>query len=388
MVPERGRAGGLPGERMDLRQITYFMWVYESGSFTKAAKIANVVQPALSVQIRRLEEEFKAPLFERRQHGIVPTPLGKALYDACLPVVKGFAHAKQQVLDLARGGIVAGSIRCGFPPTFLKAVAGGAIPAFTGRHPAVDLVVREAYGGTLRDWVSAGELDFAFGGWSKADRGVAQERLFEEELVLVCGKPIAGPSFTPCDLNRLEGLNLILPSPKQVMGAILRGHIETGTIRPQRTMIMDSYVGVMETARSSDWAVFVPVAGVLEETVSPPYIYPITTPRMLFRWHLIRDERKPLSLAARLFVDLVASEFAKVQARWRQACDQRRVSADYMELLRPVDTVPVGEQRSAAADEVEKIVGEPELGRPVGDQQQRRREGEAEDRRGQISEAV
>lgn len=325
---------------MDLRQITYFMWVYESGSFTKAAKIAHVVQPALSVQIRRLEEEFHAPLFERTQHGIVPTPLGKALYDACRPIVKGFAHAKQQVLDLARSGIVAGSIRCGFPPTFLKAVTGRVIGEFTEQHPGVDLVVREAYGGTLREWVGAGELDFAFGGWTKADRGIAHDRLFEEELVLVCGRPIAGPSFSPCDLNCLDGLNLILPSPNQVMGAVLRGHIEAGTIRPQRTMIMDSYVGVMETARASDWAVFVPVAGVLEETASSLHIYPITRPRMLFRWHLIHDERKPLSLAARIFVDRIAAEFANVQARWRQVCRQRQVSAEYMELLRCVDEAP------------------------------------------------
>jgi LysR family transcriptional regulator, nitrogen assimilation regulatory protein len=326
---------------MDLRQVTYFMWVYESGSFTKAARLANIVQPALSVQIRRLEEELKAPLFVRTQKGIVATPLGKALYDACLPIVKGFADVKQRVADMAQSGVVAGAIRCGFPPTFLKAVAGRVVPAFTERHPGVDLVVREGYGGTLRDWVSAGELDFAFGGWSKTDSGVAQDRLFEEELVLVCGKPIAGPSFTPCDLNQIEDMNLILPSPHQVMGAILRGHIEAGTIRPRRTMIMDSYVGVMEVARASDWAVFVPVAGVLEEISSPPYIYPIAKPRMVFRWHLIHDERKPLSLAARIFVDMVAAEFAAIRVRWREICDQRNVPAEYTDLLRPLaEAVP------------------------------------------------
>ncbi len=321
---------------MDLRQITYFMSVYESGSFTKAAKIANVVQPALSVQIRRLEEEFNAPLFERRREGVVPTPLGKALYDACLPVVTGFAHAKQQVLDLARSGIVAGSIRCGFPPTFLKS-AGGVISTFTARYPNVDLVVREAYGGTLREWVSGGELDFAIGGWSKADHGIAQDRLFEEELVLVCGEPVAGPSFTACDLNRLDRLNLILPSPHQVMGAILRGHIEAGTIRPQRTMIMDSYVGVLETARVSSWAVFVPVAGILEEAGSSLYIYPIVTPRMTFRWHLIHDERKPLGLAAQVFVDMIGAEFTGIRRKWERLCRERQVSADYMQLLQAAE---------------------------------------------------
>jgi LysR family nitrogen assimilation transcriptional regulator len=58
---------------MDLRQITYFMWVYEEGSFTRAAQKAGVVQPALSMQIKRVEEEFGLPLFERNSRPLAGT---------------------------------------------------------------------------------------------------------------------------------------------------------------------------------------------------------------------------------------------------------------------------------------------------------------------------
>jgi LysR family nitrogen assimilation transcriptional regulator len=52
---------------MDLKQITYFMWVYEEGSFSRAVAKANVVQSALSMQIRRIEDEF---VFNRLSRGI------------------------------------------------------------------------------------------------------------------------------------------------------------------------------------------------------------------------------------------------------------------------------------------------------------------------------
>ena len=58
---------------MDLKQITYFMWVYEEGSFSRAAAKANVVQGALSMQIRRIEDEFGIRLFNRLSRGVEPT---------------------------------------------------------------------------------------------------------------------------------------------------------------------------------------------------------------------------------------------------------------------------------------------------------------------------
>src|SRR5690606_17470743 len=70
--PSSGPAGRSTGRMaMDLRQIMYFMWVYEEKSFTGASRKAGVVQPALSVQVRRLEEEFGVELFDRQSRGVV-----------------------------------------------------------------------------------------------------------------------------------------------------------------------------------------------------------------------------------------------------------------------------------------------------------------------------
>ena len=68
---------------MDLRQIEYFVALYDERNITKAARRLNVVQPALSMQISRLERTFKTKLFERTSRGVVPTDTGRTFYGFC-----------------------------------------------------------------------------------------------------------------------------------------------------------------------------------------------------------------------------------------------------------------------------------------------------------------
>lgn len=79
---------------MDLRQIQYFIALFEDGSVTRAAKRLNIVQPALSMQIAKLEEELRQQLFERSAHGMSPTAAGRLMYRLFLPIMRDIAHAR------------------------------------------------------------------------------------------------------------------------------------------------------------------------------------------------------------------------------------------------------------------------------------------------------
>jgi DNA-binding transcriptional LysR family regulator len=310
---------------MDLRQIIYFMCVYEESSFTGAARKLGLVQPALSIQIRRLEEEFGIDLFQRTTKGLIPTSAGKSFYRLCAPIRRSLGSAKQQMLELARPDQVFGTVRCGFPPTFFKALLGPIITNFVERYPGVDLTLREGYSGTLQEWVSRGDLDFALGAWFD-DQSLEHSVILEEDVALVSGAPIAGNSLQPCDLGDIHHLKLMLPSANHVLGPILRQHIASGLLHPQRTMIVDSYLGVMGVARGSDWAVLIPATGLLDEISNPKiWIYPITRPQLSFRWHLIHAQAKPLSTAAHLLADAIVTELAAKRALWKQLCNQRKV---------------------------------------------------------------
>ena len=77
---------------MDLKQLRAFMIVAETGNVTRAAELLNLVQPAVSRQLRLLEENFGVPLFHRARHGMVLTDSGKAL----------LVYARRAMLELDR----------------------------------------------------------------------------------------------------------------------------------------------------------------------------------------------------------------------------------------------------------------------------------------------
>lgn len=302
---------------MDFRQMKYFMWIYEHRSFTAAARKANVAQPALSTQIRQLEEELGAILFARSPGGIVPTEAGRKFYELCTPIREGIDFAKQQMLNLAKGDEIFGSVRCGFPPSFFRCFLGRIVSEFTNLYPQVELSVSEGYGGTLKQWVREGVLEFAVGGWDESDTSLQAAQILEEELVLVSGAPVFGPRFAEIDLRQFEDFKLMLPMGHQVLGPILHQYISSGILRPSRTMIVDSYLGVLETARASDWVALVPVTGILDEIKNPDvYIYRLVEPTLSFRWILIHERGRVLSRAAHLFIESVTEAMALTHQAW------------------------------------------------------------------------
>ena len=64
---------------MDLKQIEYFVQIADLGSFSRAASVLRVAQPALSRQVRALEVELRQPLFDRNGRGVTLTEAGKRL---------------------------------------------------------------------------------------------------------------------------------------------------------------------------------------------------------------------------------------------------------------------------------------------------------------------
>src|SRR5882757_10471255 len=236
---------------MDLRQIMYFLRVYEERNFTRAADRTNVVQPALSRQIAALEQEIGAPLFDRGSRGVTPTAIGSRFYELVLPLIGGIADAKQEIVELARTGLTTGTLSCGFPPTFSRAVLGTVITQFVDRYPDVELSISEGFSGVLTSQVRAGELDFALGLIPADMGGLVTEFEIDEDVALVSSRPVAGPAFTPCRLDKIAGLQLVIPSPQNIIGRQLQACISEGVIRPARVMVMDAFNASYNLMQSS-----------------------------------------------------------------------------------------------------------------------------------------
>src|SRR5512133_345499 len=105
--------GPLPGARprMELHQLQCFIAVLEEGGFKRATARLGITQPALSYQVKRLEEELGVQVFRRGPGGITPTEAGRVLLDHAHQVIATVREAHQAVRELSGG--VTGDIRIG-----------------------------------------------------------------------------------------------------------------------------------------------------------------------------------------------------------------------------------------------------------------------------------
>ena len=235
---------------MDLRQIRYFVAVYEEGSFSKAAQRERCTQPGLSVHIQRLEAMLSQRLFERNARGVTATAAGRHFYVCCTDVLRVVKTANQRMLDLA--GSVAGTINIGLPPSFCKSALASILPGYVRDHPFVDVRIAEAYSGTLTDWVVGGQLDVAIVTEPPRHLGLESTRFFRDRLVLVMA-PGASASKVPSrprTPDELERLKLIVPSERHSLRRIIGSSVRLDPEAGGKVLELDGLIGTLDPVRN------------------------------------------------------------------------------------------------------------------------------------------
>lgn len=169
---------------LNLREIRAFVAVAQTGSFTRAAAKLNVSQPALTVQIRRLEETLGARLFDRNSRMVTLTSVGREL----LPVLHKSLADMQRVLDDARalGDGSRGTVRIACLPSF----AAGRLPAlirdFRAEAPGVTFEIRDVVASMVNQLVRAGEFDLGVTGGEVTDAELEILHSAQDRLMVVC----------------------------------------------------------------------------------------------------------------------------------------------------------------------------------------------------------
>lgn len=170
---------------MDLRQLRYLVALAEEGSFTRAAAAVHIAQPAVSQQIRRLEDELGLALVERTTRRVTLTDAGELLVIRARRILSELEAAEKELQALS--GMYAGHVTIGAMHTMGPVDLSLALALFTERHPNVQFTVREHSSEEMAEMLRVDELDLAF--LSVTERieshGLGLHQLVSEELVVL-----------------------------------------------------------------------------------------------------------------------------------------------------------------------------------------------------------
>lgn len=280
---------------------------------TKAARRLNVVQPALSMQIRRLEAQFKAKLFERTSRGVEPTAVGRNFYRMCLQILDSVHGAEHYLRE--SGGKVSGEVTIGLMPSIAASVLAPALLQYNDRYPDVRLRVLEGYSGTLTEWLMTGALDFAIVNKEAPLSGVAYTPLFQDSLVLVTSRQMLRRLSGSFPAKRLPELKLVLPSTRQGMRRLLDVLLGEAHVAIEPQIELDSLGATLELVRQSDWATILPITAV-QRVVAAKYVRALTIvdPQISREVVVAYNAQRPPGIAGKLVIDLLKKNLEELLA--------------------------------------------------------------------------
>jgi LysR family transcriptional regulator, hydrogen peroxide-inducible genes activator len=189
-----------------LRQLRYFDALADHGRFGRAAAACGISQPALSMQIKELEEVLGAPLVERGARQVQLTKFG----EQAILRVRDILRSVDEMGDIARASrnILAGRLRIGMIPTIAPYFLPTAIANIGRRHPKLDIHVREALTSILIQELVEGRLDAALVALPISEPSLAEVALFKEQLLLV--RPSEEEGTPVPNSKRLRSMRLLL----------------------------------------------------------------------------------------------------------------------------------------------------------------------------------
>ena len=291
---------------MNLRTLRYFVAIADAGSFTAAATVVSIAQPALTRQLRDLEAELGVQLLQRSARGVRLTQEGATLYESARRMLAEAARVRQQ---LSSGGASESTVVLGVSPTLTRVLLPGVFERCHHGLAGVRLVVREAFTPQLLEGLERGLVDMAVVTNPEPNRILALQPLLAEPFALITPADRDVPSVVP--LGPLARIPLL-------MTRLHRGIVER-TLAPLGAHLniqaeIDSVDAIRELVLQGRWATIMPVSVFKEQrggTVRLSEISGVQLHRMLVL--ATRIERAQSSAIA-VVTDVVRAEAAKLMA--------------------------------------------------------------------------
>ncbi|GAA5233161.1 LysR family transcriptional regulator [Verticiella sediminum] len=226
---------------MDLKRIEHLLIVVESGSFSRAASVIGMAQPALGRQIQALEQECGVPLLYRHGRGVALTPEGERFVEGIRPIlrqVQALSGSLQKERAQPRGDVIVG-----MTPTMLELFGLGLVQRVRRSYPDVKLNIVSGYSGYIHEWLVDGRLDIALLHDAQRSKHIAVDFLASAGLHLVSAPSAPAPGKRRqhhIDMAQLDGIALVLPTRRHGLRRTLESAAAQARIRLRVDYEMDT----------------------------------------------------------------------------------------------------------------------------------------------------
>ena len=274
---------------MDPQKLQHFLAVYDTGSFSRAARLNAITQQAVSKSVARLEDGLGVSLFERNAFGVQPTVFAHTLARRAKVIIAEARLASAELIALR--GSDRGYVRIGLGWSFLPRIAPLLIRSFGDRQPGVTLSITSGDSRTLYTALLRGEVELVASAPPdelSIDAAIETAELFEDRDVIMMRRdhPLAAKANVSLEDLAAQTWLVSLQLTEQwnrICGIFLSASVAP----PQRYIDLDSIVLAKSTLLMTD-----SVALLGAELISSPVERP--------QFHTIQDPTFPILRTAYL----------------------------------------------------------------------------------------
>lgn len=304
---------------MNLKHLESFVRVAELGSFSKAARVLDIAQPALSRQVRQLETDLRETLLLRNGRGVSLTDAGRRLFDHGVQILQRVSQARED-LGAERGAPV-GHVTVGLPPSIGRRFTLPLIAGFREHLPRARLTIVEGLSAHIAEWIAGGRADLGLLYNPEATPALEITPVLKERLCLVePRKPRQRRQAQPLPLRELSAYPLILPERHQSIRRLLQTQATLAGVKLNVAWEVSSVPAIIDLVCAGvGFAVLNASAVEASGRGSELATRPIAEPELVSVLCLAQPATKPLTplarRAARMLADLVTPLSAARKAR-------------------------------------------------------------------------
>jgi LysR family cyn operon transcriptional activator len=295
---------------IDIRVLRYCEAVARHASFTKAAKELRIAQPALSMAIKKLEDELGVSLFQRltrQSRKVVPSPETRLLLRRAERIFEEINLVRQELQ--AAADLRVGEVRIGMPPMYGQHFVPPIIAEFNAAFPSVIITAMEGSADEVRAMLDSGAIDLGILENRRVPAGWPSVEVGQDETVLCVSRehPYAGrKSVTPQDLADLP---MVVFDSSFLQRSVLDQLCKRAGVQ-FRLVLQSNFVALIHQAVADGLGASTMLRSIVEQDSR---LVPLSfSPAEIFHFSLCWRQEQTLSKANATFVDVALGQFSRM----------------------------------------------------------------------------